>query len=145
MTSNEARAAVLERALRAGLAGDRETLRTVLTEDVRAWTPRLSTSSLTELLEELERRDDSFSDLQLTVAPLDVGGDHACVEWTVEMTHTGRLHLADGTEVEASGTRVIVHGATVGEFLDDRICALRQYWDELTVLDQLPLQSRTED
>jgi hypothetical protein len=139
VTSNEARAATLERALRAGIAGDAVTLREVLTEDVRAWTPTLSTSSLAELVEELERGDEAFTDLELTLVPLDVGGDHACVEWTVQMTHTGALLLPDGTSVDPSGTRVTVHGTTVAEFLDDRICAVRQYWNELTVLGQLPL------
>ncbi len=139
MTSNEARAATLERALRAGIDRDAAALREVLTEDVRAWTPTLSTSSLTELVEELGRGDDAFTDLELTVVPLDVGGDHACIEWTVQMTHTGPLLLPDGTTADPSGTRVTVHGTTVAEFLDDRICAVRQYWNELTVLDQLPL------
>ena len=137
MTSNEARAATLERALRAGLEGDRNTLQQLLTDDVRAWTPTLSTSSLTELLGELDRRVDAFADIELTVDPLDVSGDFACVEWTVRMTHSGRLELPDGTSVEPSGIPITLHGVTVAEFEDDRICALRQYWDEFTVLDQL--------
>lgn len=137
MMSNQARADALERALRAGIAGDRATLERLLTDDVRAWTPTLSASSRTELLDELDRRDTSFSDHELTIAPLDVGGDFASVEWTVEMTHTGRLELPDGGTVEPSGISVTVHGVTVAEFVDDRICALRQYWDEFTLLDQL--------
>ena len=42
MTSNEARATTLVRALRAGIEGDQEELRAVFTDDVRAWTPVLS-------------------------------------------------------------------------------------------------------
>jgi hypothetical protein len=34
---------------------------------------------------------------------------------------------------------VTFHGITVAEFLGDRICSLRQYWDELSVFDQLGL------
>jgi ketosteroid isomerase-like protein len=137
MTSNEARAAALVRALRAGIERDREALRALLTDDVRAWTPTLSTSSLSELLDELDRRDDAFSDFELDAAPLDVGGDYACVEWTVEMTHTGRISLDGERSIEPSGMRVTAHGVTVAEFQGDRICSVRQYWDEFGLLEQL--------
>jgi SnoaL-like polyketide cyclase len=76
------------------------------------------------------------------VSPLDVGGDHACAEWTVTMTHTGTLTLADGLVVEPTGIRVTLHGATVAEFEGDRICSLRQYWDEFGVLEQLGVLAR---
>jgi ketosteroid isomerase-like protein len=137
MTSNLARADTLVRALGAAVDGDRQTLQGVFTDDVRAWTPALSTTSLTELLDELDRRDEAFSDVELDVAPLDVGGDYACVEWTVEMTHTCTVVLGDGKPIEPSGIRVILHGVTIAEFLGDRICSVRQYWDEFSVLEQL--------
>jgi ketosteroid isomerase-like protein len=137
MTSNLARAETLVRALRAAVDGDRQTLQGVFTDDVRAWTPALSTTSLTELLDELDRRDEAFSDVELDVAPLDVSGDYACVEWTVEMTHTGTVVLGGGKPIEPSGIRVTLHGVTIAEFLGDQICSVRQYWDEFTVLEQL--------
>ena len=34
-----------------------------------------------------------------------------------------------------------VHGVTVAEFLGDRICSVRQYWDEFAVLEQLGVMS----
>ena len=113
MTSNEDRATTLVRALRAGIEGDEEELRVVFTDDVRAWTPVLSTASVSELIDELARRDDAFSDIVLDVTPLDVGGDHACVEWTVDMTHTGTITLADDQTIEPSDIRVTLHGVTV--------------------------------
>ena len=137
MTSNEARAETLVGALRAGIARDRVALHALFTDDVRAWTPALSTTSLGDLIDELDRRDDAFSDIALDVVPLDVGGDYACVEWTVEMTHTGSITLADQRSIEPSGIRVNLHGVTVAEFQGDRICSLRQYWDEFAVLEQL--------
>jgi len=69
--------------------------------------------------------------------PLDVGGDFACVEWSVDMTHTGRVTLAGDQSIEPTGIRVALHGVTVAEFHGQRICSLRQYWDEFAVLDQL--------
>jgi ketosteroid isomerase-like protein len=141
MTSNAARAMALVRALRAGADGDGTAIRDLCTEDVKAWTPALTASSISELTAELERRDHAFSDIELEVAPLDVGGDYACVEWSVSMRHTGPLVLAGGEVVEPTGTRITLNGATVAEFRCDRICSLRQYWDELAVFEQIGLVS----
>ncbi len=137
MTSNAARATTLVRALRAGIERDRRALEDLFTEDVRAWTPALSTASLTELINELDRRDDVFSAIELDVVPLDVGGDYACVEWSVAMTHSGRLGLAGDRNIDPTGLRIMFHGVTVAEFRGERICSLRQYWDEFEVLAQL--------
>jgi ketosteroid isomerase-like protein len=144
MTSNAERATTLVQALRAGLDGDGSTIRELCTEDVMAWTPALSASSITELAAELERRDNAFSDIELEVAPLDVGGDYACAEWSVSMTHSGPLLLAGGDVVEPTGTRITLNGATVAEFRGDRICSVRQYWDELGVFEQLGLMPDDE-
>jgi ketosteroid isomerase-like protein len=137
MTTNEARASALVRALRAGLDGDRKIVEDLCTDDVRVWAPALNANSRAELLEALDRRDRAFSDVELTTTPLDVGGDFACVEWTVRMTHSGPVELGDGTNVAATGERVVVNGATIAEFEGERICSLRQYWDEFAVLEQL--------
>jgi ketosteroid isomerase-like protein len=127
MTSNAVRAAILVRALRAGLNRDEDAIRECCTDDIRAWTPRLSTQSLDELLEQLQLGPESFSDLELDVAPLDVGGDYACAEWSVAMTHT------------ETGAPVLIHGVTVAEFDGERICSFRQYWDEAALAEQLDI------
>jgi ketosteroid isomerase-like protein len=139
VTTNAARAAILERSLRASIQGDSGAVKELYTDDIKAWAPALSASSAAELAAEFDRRDDAFSDIALEVRPLDVGGDFACVEWTVTMTHSGPLTLADGVVVEPSGLTVSINGTTVAEFEGERICSFRQYWDELTVLEQLGL------
>jgi ketosteroid isomerase-like protein len=139
MTPDGARAAILVRALQASIEHDRGAAADVYTEDVRAWTPALSTASRSELMDAFERRDDAFSDVELEVSPLEVVGEYACVEWSVSMTHTGRIELAERKVVDPTGVRVTLHGVTVAEFRGDRICSLRQYWDELSVFDQLGL------
>lgn len=139
MTPDATRAAILVRALRAGIAHDRDAAGDVYTEDVRAWTPAMSTASRSELMDEFERRDDAFSDVELEVSPLEVGGEFACVEWSVSMTHAGQIELADRRVVDPTGVRVTLHGITVAEFRGNRICSLRQYWDELSLYEQLGL------
>jgi ketosteroid isomerase-like protein len=143
MTTNQGRAAILVRALRASIEGDRDAVKELYTDDVKAWAPGLSASSAAELAAEFDRRDNAFSDIQLQVAPLDVNGDYACVEWTVTMTHAGRLQLPAGLVVEPTGLTVTINGATVVEFQDHRICSIRQYWDEFTVVEQLGLLAPT--
>jgi ketosteroid isomerase-like protein len=138
VTTNDARGALLARALEAWLRADRDALATLYTDDVKAWTPAFFADSAKELLALLDARDDAFTDIELDIRPLDVGGDYACAEWQVTMTHTGPLAL-QGDVVEPTGLRVTLHGATVAEFRDAKICALRQYWDELAVYEQLGL------
>jgi len=141
VTSNASRAATLARALEAGVRADRATLVDVYTDDLVAWTPTFFADSRESLLAAVEVRDDAFSDIQVDIRPLDVGGDYACAEWTVTMTHSGPLALREGATVEPTGLQVTLHGVTIAEFRGPRICAVRQYWDELTVFEQLGLLS----
>ena len=144
MTTNAARAATLVRALRAGVDGDHDTVRAVVTDDVRAWTPTFAVASRDELVDALDHRDDAFSDIELITSPLDVSGEFACVEWAVDMTHSGPLQH-DAETVEPTGIRVTIHGITVAEFDDDLICSFRQYWNESAVLEQLGLLEHRRD
>lgn len=143
MSAAADRASTLTRALEASVERDLDALAAVLTDDVRAWTPGIFVESKGALLAALDARDDTFSELRLDVRPLDVLGDVACAEWTVTMTQTGPLTLS-GATVEATGAEVTLHGVTVAEFRDDLICAVRQYWDELSVFDQLGLLEADE-
>jgi ketosteroid isomerase-like protein len=144
MTSNAARAATLVRALSASIEGDSAVIGELYTDDVTAWAPALSAGSAAELAAEFERRDTAFSNIELDVAPLDVGGDHACAEWTVRMTHSGKFALAGGVFIEPTGLRITINGVTIAEFRGDRICSFRQYWDEFAVLEQLGVLSDRE-
>ncbi|HEY8217909.1 MAG TPA: nuclear transport factor 2 family protein [Acidimicrobiia bacterium] len=139
MSTGARGADTLARALRAGLDGDHGALADLCTDDVRVWTPGFAASSLDELRRELDRRDDAFSDVELDVTPLDVRGDYACAEWSASMTHSGPLVLRDDAVVDPTGLRITLRGVTVAELDGDRICSLRQYWDELSALEQLGL------
>jgi hypothetical protein len=137
--SNAERAETLVRVIRAAVGDGDTDVCELLTDDVRAWTPGLAAASRDELLDHFARRDDALSDVDVETIALDVGSQFACVEWSVSMTHTGPLVLPGGAIVEATGLRVTLHGVAVAEFDGDRICALRQYWDELSLFEQLGL------
>ena len=138
MANNVERAAPLIRALEASVTGDSSVVAELFTDDVRGWAPAVSVSSAAELAGELEDRDESFSDIELDVSPLDVGGDRAAVEWIVTLTHSGPLEV-DDVVIEPTGARVSLHGMTVAEFSGDKIRSFRQYWDEVELLEQLAL------
>jgi ketosteroid isomerase-like protein len=129
----------LVRVLHAAVAGDERMLRAACTRDVRVWTPAIGTASVDELIDALRHRQHAFSDLELGTRALDVTGDRACVEWSLAMTHTGALSLRDGVTTDPTGLRITVHGTTVADFRAGRVAALRQYWDELALWEQLGL------
>jgi ketosteroid isomerase-like protein len=131
--------------LRATVEGDTSAVPDLYTDDVKGWAPASSVGSAAELAAELTRRDDAFSNIELEVVPFDVSGDYACAEWALTMTHSGSLTLPDGTVIEPTGVSILLNGVTVAEFREDRICSLRQYWDELSVLEQLGVLERRQE
>jgi hypothetical protein len=140
MATNEVRAGTLARAVQASITGDVSALEELFTRDVVGSTPAITISSREELAIELEERDDAFSDVEITMNPLDVGGDCGCVEWLASAVHSGPFPLGDGASVvEATGRRVQLRGVTVAVFEGPRISVFRHYWDEVSLLAELGL------
>ena len=46
-------------------------------------TPALSLESAVELAVEIEDRESAFTDIDIEITALDVGGERACAEWIV--------------------------------------------------------------
>lgn len=139
MASNADRATVLVQAIEASVAGDSNVIGDLYTNDVHAWSPAMTVSSAAQLAVEFEDREDAFSDIQLDMSPLPVGGDQACVEWIATATHSGPLVVDDDAVIEATGRRITLRGVTVADFEGERIRAFRQYWDEVGLLVELDL------
>jgi ketosteroid isomerase-like protein len=139
MGSSADRAAVLVQAIEATVTGDSRVVRQLYADDVQGWSPVMTVSSAAELAVELEDRQDAFSDIDLEVNPLDVGAEQACVEWIATATHSGPLVIDEDVVIEPTGGRFTLRGVTVADFEGDRIRAFRQYWDEVSLLEQLEL------
>lgn len=139
MGSSADRAAVLVQAIEATVTGDSRVVRDLYTDDVQGWSPVMTVSSAAELAVELEDRQEAFTDIELDVTPLDVGADQACVEWVATATHSGPLVVDEDVMVGPTGGRFTLRGITVADFDGDRIRAFRQYWDEVSLLEQLEL------
>jgi SnoaL-like polyketide cyclase len=136
VTSNERRAGVLVRALESRFVRGAEA-HELFTEDLRVWTPTFNARSLAELTAETSALETAFSDVDLDVRALDVGGDYACAEWVLSATHSGPFSLGEGRRALPTGRRLTLVGATVAEFDGELICSLRHYWDELALIEQL--------
>jgi ketosteroid isomerase-like protein len=139
MGSSADRAAVLVQAIEATVTGDSRVVRDLYTDDVQGWSPVMTVSSAAELAVELEDRQEAFTDIELDLTPLDVGADQACVEWVATATHSGPLVVDEDVMVGPTGGRFTLRGITVADFDGDRIRAFRQYWDEVSLLEQLEL------
>jgi ketosteroid isomerase-like protein len=130
------------RAMAACVDGEVTALTELFSDDVVVWSPAFSGQGVPELVAGLTAIREAFSHPDVQLTPLEVGGDFACVEWCISLLHTGRVVLSDDWVIEATGLPVVVHGVTVAEFEGERICALRQYWNEFTLLEQLGMAAR---
>jgi ketosteroid isomerase-like protein len=139
MTDTAARAAVLRDAMQAAVSGDQALIERAYTEDVTGWSPVLEVASRDELAADLEGRAAAFSEIDLTLDPVDAVGDKLIAEWRVAATHTGRLVLDEEVTLEPTGRRIELRGAVIAEFEGDRIRSFRQYWDEAELLEGLGL------
>jgi ketosteroid isomerase-like protein len=138
VSTNEERGARLARAIEASVSGDTAQLRGLFTDDVIASGPAIRATSRAELTAAVEQRVGAFSERKVTVAPLDVAGDQACVEWVASGVHSGQLQLdAAPVVIEPTGRRVRVRAVSVAEFDGDQICSFRSYWDSATLLEDL--------
>jgi ketosteroid isomerase-like protein len=137
--TNEERAARLARAIVATVTGDTAQLQDLFTLDVLASGPNLQATSRDQLAAEIERRVSAFSDRKVAVAPLDVSGAQACVEWVASGVHSGD-YASDSSgrgPIGPTGRRIRLRAITVAEFEGDQICSLRSYWDDVTLLEHL--------
>ncbi|WGL53437.1 nuclear transport factor 2 family protein [Nocardioides sp. BP30] len=143
MTDQDPRADLVRRALAMTAGADPAELESVFTEDVTFTTPALFVAGRAELAAELALRDTIMSDLGVDIGTIGIDGDSGWAEWVVTAQFASDLSVDDGDErttvVQAVGRPVRLEGATAVAFDGDRISALRQYWDEVALLDALGL------
>lgn len=135
-TTASVQASAMRRLLQAAVTGDGEAMADLVTADVTAWSPNVFATTRDELLAVLQRRDDTFSGIEIRVQALDQVGDKAIAEWHVAVDHTGPLAIDDDLVIEPTGRRLHVSGATIAEFDGDRVCAFRSYFDDLALVEQ---------
>ncbi len=86
---------------------------------------------------------EAFSDIEISVVTAIVDGT-GYAEWVMTARHTGRFVVDEETMVDATGARITLRGLTVADLVDDRIRSVREYVDELALLDGLGLLPETD-
>ena len=134
---SQSRKAVLLQAIEAEVGGAAIDLSTLFTDDVVGWSPYATVSGLPALAALSALREIAFSDVVLMFRSLDEVGNKAYAEWVIEADHTGPLILDDDVELEPTGRRVQLAGATVADFRDGKISSYRTYFDDLSLIEQI--------
>jgi ketosteroid isomerase-like protein len=136
MADNDRRS-VLQRALEACLRGEADALPEFFTEDVTVWSPNLFATSLEELTAGIALREEALSNVNVQVDSLDVFGNKGFVEYRVTAVFSGPFALDADTVVEPNGNEILLGAALVAEFTADKISALRNYFDDASLLEQM--------
>jgi ketosteroid isomerase-like protein len=131
------RAGVLERALDACFTGDVDALPELFADDVSAWSPNFLATSRSELAEVVAEREESLSNVSLGIDALDVVGNKGYAEFRVSATFSGPFVIDEETVIEPNGRELLLGGAVVAEFDGQTISAVRVYFDNVALLEQL--------
>lgn len=106
-------------------------------DDVTVWSPNLLATGLTDLARSLVFREGAFSDVKIHIDALDVFGNKGFAEFRVSATFTGPFFVGDDLAIEPNGQRLLLGAAAAAEFDGTKITALRAYFDDSTLLEQM--------
>ena len=136
MAENE-RGRVLRRALEDCVVGKTDALPELFTADVSVWSPNMLVTSLDELTEAVADREGALTDVTIQIAALDVVGNKGYVEYRLGGVFSGPFVIDGDTVIEPNGQEIVVGAALVAEFTGDKISALRNYFDDLSLVGQM--------
>ena len=135
--SRRANAEVPRRAIEAFEVGDVGVFPELFTDDVIGWSPIQLTDGLDALVAEFTDFETALTDVTVQIDAVDgLGGNKALAEYRVTGQFTAPFVMDDAV-LEPNGRTVVVGAAMVAEFEDGRIKAYRNYFDDMTLLEQL--------
>ena len=105
--------------------------------DVTVWSPNLLAVGLADLAENLAFREMAFSDVDIQIDALDVFANKAFAEFRVAATFSGPFVIGKETAIEPNGQRLLLGAAAIADFEGGKIKALRAYFDDATLLEQM--------
>ena len=134
------RAAVLRRAVEVFISPDDDAIKylgELFTEDVTVWTPNMLALGVVDLAENLFYRESAFSDVDLRFDTLDVFGSRGLAEFRVVATFSGPFVVEEAAVIEPNGKRLLLGAAAVVDFAGNKIKAVRAYFDDASLLEQM--------
>ena len=109
----------------------------LFTDDVSVWSPNIMATGLGDLAENLGFREAAFSDVTVEIDSLDVFADRALAEFHVAATFTGPFVVDEAVAIEPNGHQLVLGAAVVADFDGGKIKAMRAYFDDATLLEQM--------
>jgi hypothetical protein len=106
-------------------------------DDVTVWSPNLLAVGLADLAENLQFREMAFSDVDIQIDALDVFANKGFAEFRVAATFSGPFVIEEELAIEPNGHRLLLGAAAIAEFQGNKIKALRAYFDDATLLEQM--------
>jgi hypothetical protein len=134
------RGAILRRAIETCIQPDDDAiakLGELFHDDVTVWSPNLLAVGLADLTENLAFREMAFSDVDVQIDALHVFANKGFAEFRVEATFSGPFVIEKDTVIEPNGQRLLLGAAAVADFEGGKIKALRAYFDDATLLEQM--------
>ena len=134
------RGAILRRAIETCIHPDDDAivkLGELFDDDVTVWSPNLFAVGLADLAENLAFRENTFSDVDIQIDALHVFAGRGFAEFRVAATFSGPFVIEKETVIEPNGQKILLGAAVIADFEGGKIKALRAYFDDATLLEQM--------
>jgi len=134
------RGAILRRAIETCIRPDDDAiakLGELFSDDATVWSPNLLAVGLTDLADNLALRETTFSDVDIQIDALDVFANKGFAEFRVTATFSGPLVIGKQAAIEPNGHKLLLGAAAIADFEGGKIKALRAYFDDATLLEQM--------
>ena len=106
-------------------------------DNVTVWSPNLLAVGLADLAENLAFREMAFSDVDIQIDALHVFADKGFAEFRVTATFSGPFVIDKEVVIEPNGQKLLLGAAAIADFEGGKIKALRAYFDDATLLEQM--------
>ncbi len=134
------RGAVLRRAIETCISPDDDAIANLgelFTDDATLWSPNMLAVGLADLAENLTFRETAFSDVDLQIDTLDIFGSRGLAEFRVAATFSGPFVIDEAVVIAPNGQQLLLAAAAVADFERDKIKAVRAYFDDASLLEQM--------
>ena len=134
------RGAILRRAIETCIRPDDDAiakLGELFHDDVTIWSPNMLAVGLADLTENLAFRELAFSDVDIQIDALHVFAGKGFAEFRVAATFSGPFVIDEETVIEPNGQRLLLGAAAIADFEGGKIKAMRAYFDDATLLEQM--------
>jgi hypothetical protein len=138
--SEHPRGAVLRRAIETCISPDDDALAKLdelFADDATVWSPNMLATGVADLAETLAFRESAFSDVDIRFDSLDIFASRGLAEFRIAATFSGPFVIDETVTIDPNGQQLVLGAAAVADFEGNKIKALRAYFDDASLLEQM--------